>query len=238
MSDAEVVAQQVLGGEHRIGRAGDDVSGGDVHAGCQLPDMQIVHLQHSGDVFEGDLDLSRFDARGSALREHAQYLKTEHHGSHRDECGDTQRDDGIPPGAAGDRNKHGGRDDTDRTKGVSEHLQVGALNVQALGRSPAQQQHADNVDDKSEDADGQHDSGGRLDSAAEAADRFDRDEDRHPEHDEHGKAGREDLNPVVAEGAASALVTQRRQMQRQKCGAQCRHVGGHVARIAEQCQRA
>ena len=63
--DAELLAEGGGGGgQHRVGVAGgDEVGGGDVHAGRQRPQVEVVDRGHAGDGAQRRLDLGRVHAR-------------------------------------------------------------------------------------------------------------------------------------------------------------------------------
>ena len=133
----------------------------------------------------------------------------------------------VHPGEAPHR---GADDDGDGAERVREHLEVRALEVEALLRAGAQQEERDQVDgqpDAADDEDGQRRDLGRV---ADAAERF----DEHPAGDaeqQHrvGERG-EDLEPVQAERALRMFTRGRRGLDRGERHAQAERVGCHVTR--------
>ena len=78
---------------------------------------------------------------------------------------------------AGGGDEQAGDDDPDRADGVGDHLEVGALDVEALRGAAAQQHEGDEVDDQPEHADDDHGVDATSGSSPIAADRRDDDVD-------------------------------------------------------------
>lgn len=136
MGDAEAVLEGGAGAVQRVvsdvGVDRDQVRGGDVHAGGELPDVQVVDVLYAWDGRELVGDLVRVDPRRRVLAQDGQDLSPEHDGADDDEDGDRQRHDGVPPRLSSPRDQRAGGDHTDRAEGVGHDLEVGALDVQAL----------------------------------------------------------------------------------------------------------
>jgi hypothetical protein len=133
------------------------------------------------------VDRGRVHARRRVLAEHGQHLTAEEEGADRDEDRDRGGDEGVPPGVARQRDEHAGADDPDRADGVGHHLEVGALHVQALAGTSAQQPERHQVDQQPETTDHQHRAGRDGHVVADPAGGLDADVGRGAEHQQHGE---------------------------------------------------
>lgn len=102
--------------------------------------------------------------------------------------------------------EQGSGDHADGPERVTEDLEVGTLDVQALAGGGVQQRQAHEVDDQAERAHEQHRLQGRRPGVIGAVHGLDHDVDGHAQHDEHRDARREDFEPIRTERAPPGRV--------------------------------
>ncbi|MDT4814617.1 hypothetical protein FQZ97_476250 [compost metagenome] len=199
--------------------------------------MQVVQAGHARLRLQRALDLGQVDLVGHAFEQHVEALAQEAPGARQHPQADGDGDHRVDPGPAGETDDERARDHADGAEHVGPHLEVRALHVEALVLAAGQQAHADEVDHQAADGHEQHH--GRLDLGRlrDAPVRLVEHVDRHEEQQHRVDHGRQDLEAVVAEGAALVRRPLAQPDGGQRDG-QRHGVGGHVGRVGQQRQAA
>ena len=185
-------------------RAGpqDDVGRDDRESARDRPGMEIVDV---GDALRADDvradDLEPHPAR-RRLQQDVDRLAQEADRPRHDERGDDDRRDRVGVVPAGHREDDGRDDDRHGTEEVAEHFQVRAPDIERAGLGPPQERRRCPVRHQADDAEDEHESALDFRRILEAADRRDDDERRDADEQDGIRDRRQDLGPVVAEGAA------------------------------------
>src|SRR3546814_14662612 len=96
----------------------------------ERPDVQVVHVDHSGKVHEIGPDGAEVRAGWSRLQKDPHGLSAETPRSGQDPTPDARADHRIDPGPPQEREEDGCDDDADRTERVRQDYEVGALDVE------------------------------------------------------------------------------------------------------------
>lgn len=146
-------------------------------------------------------DLVDVDVVGGGLGEYTQRLASQPPGARQYEHADTDTEDGVDAGEAGQLDHHGGDDHTHRSEGVSQNLEAGALDVEALVGALAQQPKGHEGDQQSYDGHHEHWRAEDLGRVRDALDCLPDDPDGDPEQQHGVGQRRQDLQPVQPKGA-------------------------------------
>ena len=158
-------------------------------------------------------------------------------GARHDEHADRRADDRIGQRPAGEHDDQRRSDDADRAEHVGQHLEIGALEVEAFLRSGGQQPHADQVHHQPHHRDDQHRRrehfGRREDALVRLVEDVDRKQQQHDRIDQRCQY----LGAQIAEGLGgrrrAGCKPDGEQRQREAAG-----IGEHVRGIGQQRQAA
>ena len=221
-----------------VGADGDhQVGGGHLHLGRQRPDVDVVHIDDTGD--RGELALQRRDVEpsGGGLHQDLQRLTTQPPRTRQDEHADHCADHRVHPVPAGDTPDDRGHDHSEGPERVGDHLEVCATHVEALLRPGPQQQERDDVDQQTDHPDHEHRGGSDVGRITETADRLEQHVagDREQQHrvDECGQ----DLEAVQPERALRMRSRGGGRLNGRQRHPEPERVGGHVAGVRQQRQR-
>ena len=199
--------------------------------------MEIVHVDDPGHAGEVGLQAADVETGRRGLDQDAHGARRETPGAGHDPDADRDGDDGVDrlPVRHGDDDT--GDDDAERRHRVGEHVDVGALDVQALAGAAAQQRDRDDVHEQAQD--GHHEHRPRLDRRLriEAQHRLHEDvPGDHEEEDGVGERG-EDLEPVQPERARPVAAGAVGEADRRQRHADADGVGEQVGGVRQERER-
>ncbi len=217
-------------------RLDEDVRGQGREARSDLPDVQVVHLDHPGHGDHRVADLVGVEAARCRLEEHPARLPEQAVGGVEHDRGDDQRRDPVRLVEAGGQDHEPGDRREDERGEVGEQMLEGALDVERLPVGLRERPGRDQVDDDPEDRDGEDDPAlddRRIDQAPDALV-----DDQQSEHEQRGavELGAEDAGALPAEGQR-ALGGPGGEPDRDEGEDESGGVGEHVGRVGEQRQR-
>ena len=214
-------------------RAHGHVRGQRREAGADLPDVQVVDLDHVVLGRQRVADLARVEVARRRLEQHPARVAQQAEAREEHQRGHEQRRDPVGAREAGEQDERARHGRGDEREQVVQHVLERALHVQALAVRPGEDQRRGQVHPDPDHGDDQHGSAldvGRVDEPPDALDA-----DHGAERDQRRavQLGRQDLGAPEAERevAARRPAGQVRGEQRQRDGA---GVGEHVRRVGEQ----
>jgi len=204
-----VVLEQVVEVEQDAGALGGgnvgdgDVAGEGAGLGAEVPYMEIVDIKDAFDGFHSGADYWERNAAWSAFKKDVERLANDADAGPEDERGDEQREDGVDPVLAGEKDGCASGDNGGGGEGVAGHVQEGGAHVDVAGHAPKQS----GDDAVHQDSGGRHDHHeARLDDDGdrETVEGFDRDPDG--DDDECGcvDEGGKHAGALIAEGLGMA----------------------------------
>ena len=185
-----------------VARRDEHVRGQRGEARGDLPDVQVVDLDHAGHGGQRVADGLGIDALGRALEQHAAGVAQQQPARAQHDRGHQQRGDRVGAVEAREEHDRAGRRGGERREEVGEHVRAGALDVQRAPLGLAQRGGGADVRARADEADDEHEAAVDLGGRPQAPDRLDGDDARQHEQRRAVGLGREDLGAAEAEGEA------------------------------------
>ena len=210
------------------------VGGEYIHVGREGPDVQVVHVEHVLKSGEVGADIVGIHVLRSFLQQHTHGLPAEAQRPRHDPHADRESDPGIDDRLVGDQDQRTTRHDADRTNGVGQDLDAGALGSERL--TSAQELQRDQVGGEPGRADDEHRQARHVRWIGDAMCGLPDGPDRHPDQQQGVGERREHLESVQAEGAFRAG----RPAREGHCGQrqyEPAHIGQQVGSVSQQRER-
>ncbi|GAA2801988.1 hypothetical protein GCM10020219_086660 [Nonomuraea dietziae] len=195
--------------------------------------MQVVDVGDARRLQQVLAHLGQVDAPGRGLEQDVDGLPEQLPGARQDQQRDDDRDERVGGDPSGELDDDRAGEHRHRAEQVAQHLQVGALEVEALVLAVAQQPQPEPVGHQADRGGDHHDRAADRLGVGEAPYGLDEDVAAQPEQQHRVDGGGEDLGPLVAERPARAGGLAR-DPDREQGEGDARAVGGHVTRVGEQ----
>lgn len=179
--------------------ADGDVAGEGVRAGAEGPDVEVVDVDDAGDGLHGFADGGELEVVGSAFEEDVEGFADDADGGVDDHSGDDEGEDRVYPGLVGEEDGGSACDDGGGGKGVAEHVEEDAADVDVAGEAPEEGGDGAIHEDAGE-GDEHHKAGLDGDGMAETHEGFEGDPDGKDDEGGSIDEGGEDAGALVAEG--------------------------------------
>ena len=134
----------------------DEVRGERDFRGARAPDVQVVHLAHTGQRGESGLDRLGLDAAWHGVECQVEALAKQAPGSRHDHRCHHEAGDGIDPRRSGQGDRHSREHHTKRHGRVGGHMKEGAADVR-VAVALEKQQGGERVDDDPQRGNRDHD---------------------------------------------------------------------------------
>jgi hypothetical protein len=214
VGDVEAVAQGAVDAFEDLGALGDghlgdgDMAGQGVGGGAERPAVEVVDIEHAGNLAEGGADVGQRDGGGGAFEQDVERLADDGDRGPQDHAGDDEGEDGVDPHLAGEEDDDAADDDGSGGERVAEHVEEDRAYVDVAGELPEQGGDGAIHEDAS-GGDVHHKAGLDGDGGVEAMDGGERDPGGEDDEGEGVDEGGEDSGALVAEclliGGGAAL---------------------------------